>query len=181
MTKKIITQSQLKKMLRYDPKTGLFTWIIKAANCIKVGDIAGHQEKNGYHVNVLRNKKYLSHRLVWLYVNGYLPENEIDHINRDKSDNRISNLRETTRQCNMRNKDIQKNNKSGVVGVFCFKSRKKYLATIGISGKLIHLGYYINIKDAVKARWVAECKYGFPNCNSTSTAYKYLKERGLAS
>lgn len=81
--------------------------------------------------------------------------------------------------CNTRNKSIMKNNKSGITGIVWHKRDNKWLSQIMVFGKQLHLGYFDNIIDAVKARWNAEVKYNFPNCNTTSSAYMYLKEHGV--
>ena len=112
-------------------------------------------------------------------MKSYLPENEIDHINRIKDDNRWCNLREVSRQCNVRNCSIGKNNKSGITGVGWVKKCNKWCSRITVSRKTICLGNYKEFSDAVKARWDAEVKYNFPNCNTTSSAYEYLKEHNL--
>jgi hypothetical protein len=79
----------------------------------------------------------------------------------------------------MRNKLEYKNNKSGVTGVSWYPSSEKWRAKITVDKKQISLGYFHSLKDASKARWGAEVKYDFPNCNSTSSAYTYLKKEGV--
>ncbi|WP_054442372.1 HNH endonuclease signature motif containing protein, partial [Enterobacter cloacae] len=113
---KKINQSTLKELLSYDEKTGVFTWIKKRQNVV-VGRVAGHIDRLGYERITISGKIYLSHRLAWLYVHGYLPEKEIDHINRIRNDNRIANLREATSQLNSLNTGMYKNNTSGSKGI----------------------------------------------------------------
>lgn len=173
-----LTQEKLKELLDYDHETGVFTWKISRGTA-KKGKIAGRIDKiNGYIDIVIDRKLYKSHRLVFLYIDGYLPENVVDHINRNKTDNRRNNLREVSQTCNTRNKSLMKNNKSGITGIGWHKRDKKWWSQIMVFGKQIHLGYFDNIVDAAKSRWNAEVKYGFPNCNTTSSAYNYLKEYG---
>lgn len=171
-----MTQDRLKELLYYDPETGIFRWKINRGGKVKVGGKAGFYKEDEYSVIGVDHKTYLSHRLVFLYMEGYFPENDIDHINRIKDDNRWCNLREVSHQCNMRNCKLQSNNISGVTGVNYHKGICKWRSIITINDKQIHLGYYKNFYDAVKARWQAEVKYEFPNCNTTSSAYEYLKE-----
>ncbi len=169
-----LTQERLKELLNYNPETGIFVWAINRTS-IKAGIVAGSYS-DGYIRIGINSKGYLAHRLAWLYVEGYLPENDIDHINRDKTDNRFSNLRETTKTCNLRNRGIFKNNKTGITGVMLTHGPDRYQAYIKTGSKSKHLGMHVNIIDAARARWNAEVKYKYPNCNTTSSAYQYLKE-----
>lgn len=171
-----LTQARLKELLHYDPETGIFTWLTTIANGVQKGTIAGYVNRNdGYKRIGVDGKEYKVSRLAWLFVEGYFPENEVDHRNRIKHDDRWENLRHVSRQCNMRNCSIAKNNKSGITGVHWFKKLQKWQAHITISGKTFHLGLFKNKLDAARARWNAEIKYGFPNCNTTSSAYLYLR------
>lgn len=172
-----LTQDRLKELLDYDPETGVFTWKIRVNNK-KIRTVAGSIDKEGYCIICLDGKKHRSHRLAFLYMEGYLPENCVDHIDRNKNNNKWDNLREVSHTCNMRNRDIQKNNKSGIIGISWNKRDNNWLASIRISNKSFYLGYYINLIDAVKARWQAEKKYNFPTCNTTSSAYLFLKNHG---
>ena len=124
-------------------------------------------------------KMYQISRLAFLYMEGYFPENDVDHINRISTDNRWNNLREVSPQCNSRNCNLSKKNKSKVTGVLWIKRDKKWLADIKINYKKIYIGYFKKKKDAVKARWEAEIKNNWPNCNSNSSAYLWLKKRNL--
>lgn len=128
---------------------------------------------------MINGKLYKNHRLAFLYMEGYFPENGIDHIDRNKTNNSWNNLREVSHTCNMRNCKIQANNKSGITGVCWYKASNKWQAHIRIPKQNINLGYFDNLTDAAKSRWIAEVKYNFPNCNTTSSAYNYLKENNL--
>ena len=170
-----LTQKRLKELLHYDPDTGIWKWISPKARRVKAGDIAGYIKSNGYRGITVDNILYLSSRLAHLYMEGYFPENDMDHINRIRHDDRWCNIRHVSRQCNTRNCGIASNNTSGITGVSWQKATKKWLADIRINKKQIRIGCYEKIIDAVKARWEGEKKYNFPNCNTTSSAYKYLK------
>lgn len=174
MSKKL-TQEQLKGVLNYNPKTGNFTWIVSRKG-VNIGVPAGIIDKDsGYRKIKIDGNQYRASRLAWLFIEGYFPENEIDHINRIKDDDRWENLRHVSRQCNVRNSGMIKTNTSGIKGVSWYKRLKKWRADIMISGKSICLGYFQNKKEAALARWNAEVKHDFPNCNTTSTAYLYLQ------
>lgn len=153
--------NRLREILNYDSESGLFTWKVRTSKRIKKGQIAGTVKEDGYICIRVDGTLYLAHRLVWLYHYGTFPENEIDHINRNKSDNRISNLRDVDRVTNAINKDLQSNNESGVAGVRWSKGSNKWRAYIGVEGKTIQLGYFVEFHEAVNARKNAEVLYGF--------------------
>ena len=90
----MLTQSELKSLLHYDPETGLFTWIAPLSNRVQVGDVCSTVAPIGYILIGVRGQKLYAHRLAWLYMTGEWPENQIDHINCVKTDNRWANLRE---------------------------------------------------------------------------------------
>ena len=173
-----LTQERLKELLDYDPENGVFIRKISTNNNIKIGSISGSIDKQGYLIIWADGKRYKAHRLAFLWMEGYLPENQVDHIDRNKINNRWSNLREVSQTCNMRNRAVLKNNKYKITGISFHKKLNKIRADIRISRKLIYLGIFDNLLDAVKARWEAEVKYNFPNCNTTSSSYMYLKEHG---
>jgi len=177
-----LTQEMLKELLHYNPDTGIFTWTDKVRNKNRKGAIAGSVYSKGYlmiKVNNQWNKnRYLAHRLAFLYMEGYFPENDIDHINRIPLDNRWCNLREVSKSCNAKNKDILPNNTSGITGVTKYNDKGvvSYRASIQIGLKQIKLKRRKTFSEAVKDRHDAEIKYEYQNCNTTSSAYLYLKE-----
>jgi hypothetical protein len=172
---KPLTQKRLKELLNYNPETGIFRWK-ESRGCKESGSLAGNKNSYGYIQIQIDRKLYNASRLAYLYIKGYLPEYEVDHEDRVRDNNKWENLRHASRLCNMRNKSIYRNNKSGVTGVYWSKSKAKYESQIRINGKAKYLGHYHSLIEAVKARWEAEVKYGFPNCNSTSSAYQFLQE-----
>ena len=160
MAGKILTQERLKELLHYDQETGVFKRKTTQANNAKAESIAGCVNKKlGYVIIGIDNKQYYAHRLAWFYVNNTWPENQIDHINRNKTDNRIKNLREVTHAQNRQNIGLKNNNKSGATGVFWYANRNKWIAYIRCNGKRHSLGYHVNFQDAVKARKIAEDKF----------------------
>ena len=171
-----LTQERLKEVLYYDPDTGKWFWRVSIGGS-KIHSIAGRITPDGYRYIQIDKHSYRSGRLAFLYMLGYFPEHEAEHINRDRCDDRWLNIREATRQCNNRNRGIMKSNSSGVTGVRL--DNGYWRSSIGVNGKIIHLSCSKIKTEVVKARWEAEKEYNFPKCNTTSTAYLYLKDRGL--
>ena len=151
----MLTQERLKKILNYDPETGVFEWKTRTANCIHVGDVAGNNDKYGYWQIQVDGKCYFAHRLAWLYVYGVWPENHIDHIDGIKNNNRIVNLRDVTCLVNSQN---QRNahciNRVGMLGVE--KHGGKFRARIRINGELKLLGTYSTPEAAHEVYLVAK-------------------------
>ena len=149
----MITQSELKEALSYDKLTGQFIWkkLSPRAFSIRVGDTAGSQSVQGYWRIRINGKLYTAHRLAWLYCYGQFPDCEIDHINGDKSDNRLCNLRIATKKQNQENVTERIDNKSGCRGVFWNTGQQKWTAQVGHCGKRHHIGYFDVLDDAVKA------------------------------
>ena len=94
----------------------------------------------------------LEHRAIWFMCTGFPPKNEIDHINRIRDDNRISNLRDVTASVNSQNKGLYKNNKSGHVGVTYRQDSNKWRATMSVNGKRKTIGCFNNMEDAIAAK-----------------------------
>lgn len=147
------------EIFMYD--NGILRWRNRRGKA-KTGSIAGCVDKNGY-VRIRYNcVLLLAHRIIWEMHNGKIPEGmEIDHINHDRSDNRIENLRLASRLENSKNTSLLKRNKSGRVGVCWRKKEKKWHATIYDKGKSVHLGLFSSIDDAIMAREQAEAKLGY--------------------
>jgi len=177
--KKRLTYERLRELLNYDPLTGIFTWKErfnkdgKRNKCS--GKVAGSLDSNGYISIRIDRKLYFGHRLAWLYTQGYIPEHQIDHKNRIKNFNGIKNLREASQACNMQNCKINKNNTSGIKGVYWSRKAKKWQAYITRNKKYIHLGYFNNRLDAAKARYAAEQKYF--DCTVASSAQEYINQK----
>lgn len=180
LTIKDLSQKRLKELLFYDPKTGVWIWKKdRKYGQIKKGSVAGGVYPNGYRYIGIDSKVYKANRLAFLYMLGYFPEHESEHKNRIKHDDRWENLREATHQCNMRNVGIKKVNTSGVVGISFNKRDKNWVSRIMISGKTIELGHHPNKLDAVKARWNAEIIFDIISCCIESSAFLYLKKKGI--
>lgn len=149
-------RENLRNQYRYDAETGLFTFRRQVAQ-VKPGSVAGYRHPSGYHYVSVGNKRYLAHRLAWLYVHGEWPPEQIDHINRAKADNRIANLRLATASENSRNGSKRRNNTSGFVGVCWDKHKRKWLAHIRSDGRFKNLGRYAS-KEEAYAAYVAASK-----------------------
>jgi len=153
MGKPHITQERLRYLLNYDPDTGKFTWLHPTSNRVAAGRQAGNLDSLGYIQISLDGRDYRGHRLAWLYMTGKIPEAEVDHVNRDRSDNRWANLRVATREENARNRVAYKNNKTGLKGV----SRKgsRYSAKIWMDGASRLIGWFDTPEEAHDAFRVA--------------------------
>lgn len=156
-----------RQLVDYSPETGIFVWLPrgdKAFDSRFAGKTAGTMTKDGYvQIVVSTGGKVhfiMGHRLAWFIEHNEVPC-QIDHINHNRGDNRISNLRNTTPLGNARNKSLCSDNKSGFHGVSWHKRDKRWRATIVVNKVQIHLGNYLNKEDAVLARLRAEKFYGF--------------------
>lgn len=147
----ILTQEYLKQVLKYDPETGIFVWLIKPTLRIEAGAVAGSKSLNGYITIRYNYRLYYAQRLACLYMTGNFPKHHMDHINRDKTDNMWTNLRECDVSKNNANKSRQKNNTSGYKGVGWFKRDEKWRAVIQYKGKYIHIGYFDCKHEAARA------------------------------
>ena len=138
-------------LLNYDSDTGFLSWNISPSNNIKPGKRAGTISRRGYLKVKIGGKSYPAHHLVWLLANGSYPESEIDHIDGDKLNNRISNLRLANRHQNNTNVLKRKDNTSGFKGVTWRPKRNKWAARISINGKRKNLGHYETKEEAAEA------------------------------
>ena len=154
-----LTAEYLRSILNYDQETGIFTWKVSTSNRVKVGDVAGCPDGKGYLLISVHSRLYKAHRLAWLYMNGTWPEDQIDHINRIRADNRILNLREVSHKQNNQNKSKRSDNTSGHPGVCWHKRISKWEARIKHNHKQIHLGYFSILEEAISARKAAEKLY----------------------
>ncbi len=137
----MITRERLLYLLDYNPITGDLIWKNPSGRRVKIGDIAGYKSKDYITVR-LDNKLYPAHCIIWFGVTGKWPENEIDHKDLDKQNNKWDNLREATPSLNGANKEKYSTNKSGFKGVSWSKRRNAWLAQITVNYKTINLGCY---------------------------------------
>lgn len=149
MAAHILTAERLRELLNYDSDLGIFTRRIKNGKRDNVGDVAGWLGVRGYRAICLDYRTYAEHRLAWLYVYGHWPADQIDHINRIKTDNRICNLRDVSSAINKQNiNTARSHNKSGFIGAVWSKSSGKWLARIIVDGKQIHGGTFSTAEAA---------------------------------
>lgn len=156
----------VRQRLRYDPDTGKLYWraheSMRASwNSRWAGQEAGTVKDNGYLVLAIDRRLIRAHRVVWALHHGAWPADDIDHINHDRLDNRVENLREVGRKTNCRNASQSKRNTSGRTGVGWCKLQNRWRSQISPDGRCLYLGHFDRFEDAVAARAAAEKRFGF--------------------
>jgi hypothetical protein len=176
-----VSAENLRELLDYDPETGALTWKSRSLiwfnserarsvwNSRYAGKPAfGKTNKEGYFRGSLLGKRYQAHRVAWAIHYGKWPEKQIDHINGDRADNRIANLRDVSRAQNQKNMRLSSANTSGVSGIYWCSNAKQWRAVITSDGKRHHLGYFHSMSEAISARKSAEKRHNFhPNHGET--------------
>ena len=142
-----VTADELRTLFRYDPETGHFVRLVSVGLRCKAGRIAGCKTVRGNWAITINYKTYAAHRLAWLYMTGQWPENEIDHIDGNATNNCFSNLREATSAENKQNRRVaRKDNSHGFIGVYKHGSRKDgrdmWRARIQVDGHTKHIGCF---------------------------------------
>ena len=173
-----VTYERVRELFSYR-FDGMLVWKVDKGKRTKKGDVAGTINNHGYCIIYVDREGYPAHRIIYLWHHGYMPEGELDHINRIKRDNRIENLREVSRLCNVRNTGNFKNNTSGVKGIYKYQNLSKWFAYIKVSSRAYRLGTFNNLDEAVLTRLAAEQCLDWDACNSNSPAYQYAVEHGL--
>lgn len=183
--KDCLSYEQVAKELRYDPETGHLFWLVRKQRR-DVTQPAGCLNHDGYRKVGVLDVKIQAHRLAWLLYYKQWPSMIIDHINGEKDDNRIVNLREVTRRQNQQNKNIVKKGRN-LAGAYYRKSKNKYESRIIIDGQYKWLGIYDNEIDAHNAYLEAIKKYQTHHRlddleaqnNFDKIKYRVLKKSGL--
>lgn len=173
-TRILPTPEQLRELLTYDPETGKLFWMERPVSMFN-GErelsankwnsrFAGREAftcvlDSGYRTGLVFRKAYKAHRVAWAIFHGRWPRGQIDHVNGDKQDNRIINLREASQSENKRNTAIYRNNTSGYKGVCWHRATGKWISQIGLGGKQIRLGYFNDPAEAHAAYCEAAKKY----------------------
>lgn len=167
----------LRQLLRYEPETGALYWLPRPVSmfaderswrswhtrCIGIPAFTAKRD-NGYLVGNVFGRNLRAHRVIWAVVHGEWPPYDIDHINGDRADNRICNLRAVDRGENRRNSAQRCDNTSGTVGVYWLPDRLKWRAQIVKNGVSRHLGEFSSKAEAIRVRKAAERRLGFhPN------------------
>jgi len=159
--------SELVELLDYNPRTGRFTWRQRGRewfvsdvswrrwNTKYAGKPALTADQQGYKAGTVLGKRYLAHRIAWFFQFGSWPKNQIDHINGDRSDNRIQNLRDVTQAENRKNNRLYATNTSGHAGVDFMPKKGRWRARIGSE----HLGVFRTKSEAILARKKAELQH----------------------
>src|SRR3990167_1244125 len=140
-----VTPEQIAAVLDYSPMTGVFIWRVSQGRA-PAGTKAGVVKNNGYRRITWRRRFFYEHRLAWLLTYGAWPTGHIDHINGDRADNRIANLRDVSQSQNVANSLLSAANKSGIKGVYWDRERKKWAAQIKVKYKCLHLGRFDRIE-----------------------------------
>lgn len=150
----MISATLARELLIYDPDTGEFRHRITYGGQ-KAGDLAGAKCSFGYWNLSLLGYRFKAHRVAWLYVHGSWPEGHIDHIDCDRSNNRIQNLRLANNSQNKANSSGYKNNTSGFKGVSYYKPLAAWRAAYSVDGKKKHIGYFSSPEEAHAAYMIA--------------------------
>lgn len=156
MAESDLTATRLRELVSYEPATGIFIRRVRTAQRHQVGDRADTVittgARAGYRRIALNSERYHAHRAAWLYVYGFWPANLIDHINGDRGNNRIANLRDVTNSVNLQNvKGSRVDNTSGYLGVTFHKPTGQWRARIQANKKCYHIGMYPTAQDAYNA------------------------------
>jgi hypothetical protein len=162
MTNILITQEELKEMLRYDPETGFFWWTHQIGNNSRTMDRpAGHTVLRNEKILKIKGKNVRLHRLAWLYMTGEVPKDQIDHIDGDRSNNKWNNLRECSNLENSQNRRVRCTSTTKLIGVSYDKNAKgkKYRAAITVNGKWNFLGQFATAEEAHAAYVAAKPLY----------------------
>lgn len=170
MASKEITQEYLRSFASYDPATGILFRYRKTSGRPQIGPMGWVVQNNG--LSYLRTKightHIMVHRLIWFYVTGEWPEQEIDHIDGDGLNNRWNNLRQVSDTVNMKNQRLYRSNKSGIHGVYWDKEVGCWRVHISSEGVRTYLGRGDSVFDAACLRKRAELTHGFhPNHGRT--------------
>lgn len=147
----MLTRERMKELLTYDPNTGEIRRIKTISGNAVKGMLAGSIKPNGYVQIQVDGKCYLGHRLAWLHEFGEFPVGILDHINGNRQDNRIGNLRQVTASQNCHNELLRTNNTSGVKGVTWDKRRKSWAAKFWHERKCINVGNFKSLEEAKEA------------------------------
>lgn len=169
------TKEYVRELLDYDPLTGILRWkprsesrfasasLADSWNKQYAGKVAGRLGSNGYRYIKIEKVNYREHRIIWLWVHGEWPP-QVDHDDRDTSNNRLSNLKKATNVTNSKNKGLRSDNTSGIPGVQWSDRKQRWTVEIYVDGARKYVGQFREKGDAVTARKNAERQHGYhPN------------------
>lgn len=158
---KLLSGEIVRDLFVYDEDTGSLIWRKRVSPRIGAGHMAGYVAADGYQKVFVFGRPFLAHRIIWLYHYNEWPKKYIDHIDGNRLNNKISNLRDVSGMENQRNRALAKNNKSGIAGVCWSRHYKRWVSRIKINNKFISLGSYEDFFEACCARKSAEKHFGF--------------------
>lgn len=169
-----LSYSEISKLLKYEPETGKLFWLPRTADMCPSDREAkrwnaryANQEalifsdNKGYRRGHILGRLYRAHRVAWLLHYGSWPSDQIDHINGDPADNRLTNLREVSGAENARNRSMFASNLSGVSGISWSAGYSKWRVRINGNGQTKHIGYFDDFATAISAKDRAKAEYGF--------------------
>lgn len=157
-------QKELRRLFVYNKETGELIRKITVNGKSKAGESTRYQDKNGYLTVCINYQSYRVHRVIYKWYHGKFDESkQIDHIDRNTSNNRIDNLRLVTTRFNSRNRKTFSNNTSGSPGVHFHKTSGLWRARISTRNKRLELGSFTNKQDAINARKREELRLGYIN------------------
>lgn len=172
-TKSLPSIDYLRKRLRYEPDTGKLFWLdYDGMPKYWLTRYAGKEaftaaKPEGYRLGQISGLTFSAHRIAWAIYYDEWPDDQIDHVNGVKDDNRISNIRVVNSQENHKNMPMQSNNTSGITGVTWDNRKRKWKAQIVVDRRCINLGYFNTLEEAAAVRKEAAIKYGFTERHGT--------------
>lgn len=149
--KPLPSYERVRELFHYEPLTGVLTWRVSTNSRVRPGDVVGCINKNGHWVGHIDGQVYVLHRIIWLWMTGGPPLDEVDHRDTDGSNNRWRNLREATSSQNRGNSSLSHRNISGCKGVTWSKSCNKWHVKITKGGKQEYLGLFVALDEAKAA------------------------------
>lgn len=157
MKKRVLPSiDRLREVLAYDPITGVLVWAARTSRKVRIGSQAGSTTNKGYRAIRIDGMLIQAHRIAWALHYGRWPEDQIDHRDGDRQNNRIANLRECLGGQNQQNMKRRSDNASGVQGVALHAQTGKWRAYITVDGKRRHLGLFSTVEEASKAHSAAK-------------------------
>lgn len=147
-----IDVEKVRELLDYNAETGVITWRNNWKGGVKAGDVAGYKHHTGYLMMGFMGKYVQMHRIAWCHYYGEQPKECIDHINCDRTDNRVANLRQASYNDNNKNASIRKDNTSGYKGVSWDASKGKWVASVMHNKKTYRVGSFSDPEAAYEAR-----------------------------
>lgn len=171
----MLTQERVRELFDYREDGELIRRVTRSHNA-RAGEPAGSMTDRGYKAIHIDNGRYWLHRVIFLWHYGYLPENCVDHIDQNNSNNRIENLREASKSCNGRNSKLRVDSVSFVTGVTWSKRYNRWDSRIKLITGVKYLGRFDDIVEAAAYRLAAEQCLGWEGCHSSTSAYLYMRK-----